>query len=64
MESEPITADWRRALKLLAGDNDAHANLRGFAVRALSDHGEFVVDSEMEKHGLTFNPGGFLRRVR
>ena len=42
LESEPITADWRRALKLLAGDNDAHANLRGFAVRALYDHGEFA----------------------
>ncbi|MBV9950861.1 MAG: cephalosporin hydroxylase, partial [Acidimicrobiia bacterium] len=32
--------------------------------RALADHGEFVADSELEKHGLTFNPGGFLRRVR
>ena len=40
LESEPITVDWRRALKLLASDNDAHANLRGFAVRALYDHGE------------------------
>jgi cephalosporin hydroxylase len=34
------------------------------AKRALSDHGEFVADSEMERHGLTFNPGGYLRRVR
>jgi cephalosporin hydroxylase len=34
------------------------------ANRALAEHGEFVVDSAMEKHALTFNPGGFLRRVR
>jgi cephalosporin hydroxylase len=32
--------------------------------RALAEHGEFVIDSEMERHALTFNPGGFLRRVR
>jgi cephalosporin hydroxylase len=34
------------------------------AKRALSDHGEFVADSAKERHGLTFNPGGYLRRVR
>jgi cephalosporin hydroxylase len=26
-------------------------------------HGEFVQDPSWEKHGLTFNPGGFLRRI-
>ena len=30
----------------------------------LSSHGEFVSDSRMEKYSLTFNPGGFLHRVR
>jgi cephalosporin hydroxylase len=30
----------------------------------LSAHGEFAADPEMEKYHLTFNPGGFLRRVR
>jgi cephalosporin hydroxylase len=30
----------------------------------LSLHGEFVPDPAMEKYALTFNPGGFLRRVR
>ena len=34
------------------------------AKRALQEHGDFVADSSLEKHGLTFNPGGFLRRVR
>ena len=32
--------------------------------RILSRHSEFAVDSEMEKYGLTFNPGGFLKRLR
>jgi cephalosporin hydroxylase len=27
-------------------------------------HGEFVADPDMEKYALSFNPGGFLRRVR
>ena len=31
--------------------------------RILGSHGEFVQDTSWEKHGLTFNPGGFLRRV-
>ena len=31
--------------------------------RILANHGEFVPDTTMEKYGLTFNPGGFLRRV-
>ena len=30
----------------------------------LNLHGEFVPDPAMEKYALTFNPGGFLRRVR
>ncbi len=30
----------------------------------LTTHGEFVAESVMEKYSLTFNPGGFLRRVR
>jgi cephalosporin hydroxylase len=29
----------------------------------LNRHGKFVADPGMEKYGLTFNPGGFLRRV-
>jgi cephalosporin hydroxylase len=29
----------------------------------LTRHGEFVSDPEMEKYSLSFNPGGFLRRV-
>jgi cephalosporin hydroxylase len=29
----------------------------------LTAHGEFVADALMEKYSLTFNPGGFLRRV-
>ena len=39
IESNPITADWRRALKRLANDAHAHSLLRGFAVRALYDQG-------------------------
>ena len=30
----------------------------------LHRHGEFVADPDMEKYALSFNPGGFLRRVR
>jgi cephalosporin hydroxylase len=30
----------------------------------LTRHGEFVGDPLMEKYSLTFNPNGFLRRVR
>jgi cephalosporin hydroxylase len=30
----------------------------------LNHHGEFVADPDMEKYALSFNPGGFLRRVR
>ncbi len=30
----------------------------------LNKHGEFVADPTLEKYSLTFNPGGFLRRVR
>ena len=30
----------------------------------LNLHGEFVADPTMEKYSLTFNPGGFLKRVR
>jgi cephalosporin hydroxylase len=32
--------------------------------RILGKHSDFVGDSSWEKHGLTFNPGGFLRRVK
>jgi len=32
--------------------------------QVLTGHGEFVADPLMEKYSLTFNPGGFLRRVR
>jgi hypothetical protein len=39
IDSEPITADWRRALVRLADDGDTHAMLRGFAVRRLYDQG-------------------------
>jgi cephalosporin hydroxylase len=31
--------------------------------RILARHPEFVQDTSVERHGLTFNPGGFLRRV-
>jgi cephalosporin hydroxylase len=30
----------------------------------LQRHGEFFADPELERFGLTFNPGGFLRRTR
>jgi cephalosporin hydroxylase len=29
----------------------------------LNAHGEFAADPDLEKYSLTFNPGGFLRRV-
>lgn len=32
--------------------------------RLLSTRGEFVVDTSRDKHGLSFNLGGYLRRVR
>jgi cephalosporin hydroxylase len=31
--------------------------------RVLALNGDFVQDTSCEKHGLTFNPGGFLRRT-
>jgi cephalosporin hydroxylase len=31
--------------------------------RILNVHGEFVADTERERHALTFNPGGFLKRI-
>ena len=31
--------------------------------RIMNLHGEFLADSEREKHGLTFNAGGFLKRI-
>jgi cephalosporin hydroxylase len=34
------------------------------ARRILAAHGEFAVDTVLERHGLTFNPGGFLKRLR
>jgi cephalosporin hydroxylase len=30
----------------------------------LTLHGDFVADASLEKHSLSFNAGGFLRRVR
>ena len=32
--------------------------------RILSLRGDFMVDTEREQHSVSFNPGGFLRRVR
>jgi cephalosporin hydroxylase len=32
--------------------------------KILSLYGEFVADPLLEKYSLTFNPGGFLKRVR
>ena len=32
--------------------------------RILREHGDFVADPFMEKYSLSFNPGGYLRRVR
>jgi cephalosporin hydroxylase len=32
--------------------------------RILNLRGDFMADDTREQHGLTFNPGGFLRRVR
>lgn len=31
--------------------------------RIMNLHGEFLADTEREKHALTFNAGGFLRRI-
>jgi cephalosporin hydroxylase len=30
----------------------------------LTRHGDFVADPDLQKYALTFNPGGYLRRVR
>jgi hypothetical protein len=49
IESEPICADWRRALRRLADDGDSHAILRGFAARRLYDQGE-VAGPEAGRH--------------
>jgi cephalosporin hydroxylase len=32
--------------------------------QVLGEHGEFAQDPLMEKYSLTFNPGGFLKRIR
>lgn len=42
VESEAVSADWRRALGRLADDGDSHAMLRGFAARRLYDQGELA----------------------
>ena len=34
------------------------------AVQQIVDGGEFAVDPFFERYGVTFNVGGFLRRVR
>lgn len=31
--------------------------------RVLMSHGDFMQDTKLERFGLTFNPGGFLRRI-
>jgi hypothetical protein len=31
--------------------------------RILGRHADFMVDQSMEKYSLTFNPGGFLKRL-
>jgi hypothetical protein len=49
IESEPITADWRRALRRLGDDADSHAILRGFSVRRLYDQGE-IAGPEAGRH--------------
>jgi cephalosporin hydroxylase len=41
------------------GDGPAEA-----VKQILTLHGEFVQDATMQKYSLTFNPGGFLKRVR
>ena len=42
----------------------SHGPGPGDAVKQiLTRHGEFVADPGMEKYALSFNPGGFLRRV-
>jgi cephalosporin hydroxylase len=53
-----------------------HTALNGFPVdasfgpgphealrRIMNLHGEFLADSARERHALTFNQGGFLRRI-
>jgi hypothetical protein len=45
VESEPVAADWSRALTRLADDGDSHAMLRGFAVRRLYDQGALGGDA-------------------
>ncbi len=32
--------------------------------RILANDGDFAVDTAVEKYGLTFNPGGYLKRIR
>lgn len=32
--------------------------------RILANHSEFAADTTLERHGLTFNPGGFLKKLR
>jgi cephalosporin hydroxylase len=32
--------------------------------RILANHSEFAADTTVERHGLTFNPGGFLKKLR
>ena len=32
--------------------------------QVLTRHGDFVADPDLQKYSLTFNPGGYLRRVR
>jgi cephalosporin hydroxylase len=31
--------------------------------KILAQNGDFVADPQLEKYSLTFNPGGFLKRV-
>jgi cephalosporin hydroxylase len=32
--------------------------------KIMTSHGDFVPDTTMEKYSLSYNPGGFLKRVR
>ena len=45
IESEPVTGEWLRALRGVAGDPTGHPLLRGLAVRALYDAGTLDVEA-------------------
>ena len=47
----------RRPQEILLGPAEA-------VNRLLSTRGDFAADPAMEKFGLTFNPNGFLKRIK